>query len=103
MAGLYHDSAKQIIDPVEENGNTLFPNHAEKSAEIVHTRMKVLAFSNEEIHFVGTIISYHMSDELRSIGEEENSERDIYRYFQKTGKTGIVIGFSSSGGYNRNL
>ncbi len=93
IAALYHDSGKAFIDPDEVNGNTLFPGHAEKSAEIAHTRMKVLTFSNDEIHFVRSVIRFHMSDELKTIGAAENSERDIYRFFQKTGKTGIVIVF----------
>ena len=93
LAGLYHDSAKQNILPVEEEGKIIFPNHAKKSAEIVQTRMRDLAFSNEEISFVGTIIKHHMSAHLKSIGEDKNPNRGVYRYFQDTKDLGVMIGF----------
>lgn len=93
LAGLYHDCAKQYILPVEEEGKTIFPNHAKKSADIVCTRMRELAFSNEDINFVGTIIKHHMSAYLKSIGEDENPNRRIYRYFQEAKDLGVLIGF----------
>jgi len=93
MAALYHDSAKSLIPPLEDRGKVFFPDHAEKSAEIINERMKALAFSNEEIHFVKSIVRYHMSDCLKSVGEGGNPNRSIYHYFQETGYTGVLIGF----------
>ncbi len=92
LAGLYHDSAKPNIFPIEEEGKIVFPNHAKKSAEIVRARMSSLAFSNEDIYFVETIIRHHMSGYLRSIGIDENPNRDIYRYFLETKELGVLIG-----------
>ena len=34
-----------------------------------------------------------MSERLKTIGEEENPNRSIYRFFQETGITGVMIGF----------
>jgi tRNA nucleotidyltransferase/poly(A) polymerase len=93
LAGLYHDSAKLNIQPVEDGGRIIYPNHAEKSAEIVQGRMKALAFSNEDINFVRKIIRYHMSEHLKRIGEDENPNRSIYRFFLETGDLGVMIGF----------
>lgn len=93
LAALYHDSGKPFIEPVEEVGTVKYPNHAEKSADIVLKRMKALTFSNEEIQFVYSIIRYHMADELRTIGDEENPYRNIYRYFRESGYSGVMIGF----------
>ena len=93
LTALYHDSAKQNILPVEEEGKIVFPDHAKKSAEIVRTRMSALAFSNEDINFVETIIRYHMSGYLKSIGEDDNPNRGIYCYFQETGDLGVLLGF----------
>lgn len=92
LAGIYHDSAKQNILPVENEGKIVFPNHANKSAQIVHARMRALAFSNEDINFVGSIINYHMSVYLKSISEDENPNRGIYRYFQDTEDLGVLVG-----------
>ena len=93
LAGLYHDSAKQNILHVQKEGKFVFPNHAKNSVEIVHARMNALAFSNDDINFVGTIIRYHMSAYLKSIGEDESPNRGIYRYFQETGDLGVILGF----------
>jgi len=93
LAALYHDSGKAYIVPIEEGEKFTYPNHAEKSAQIVHERMKSLAFSNEEIQFVDSVIRHHMDDELKTIGDEENPNRYIYRYFRQTGNSGIEIGF----------
>jgi len=92
LAGLYHDSAKPYIKPDEDKGKIVFPNHAKKSAEIVCARMKTLAFSNEDINFVKKIIKYHMSVYFKSIGTNENPNRDIYRYFQDAEDLGILLG-----------
>jgi len=92
LAGLYHDSAKPYIAPVEDEGKIVYPNHDKKGAEIVRKRMKALAFSNEDINFVDKIIKHHMSAYLKSIGTDENPNRDIYRYFQVAKDSGIMIG-----------
>ena len=93
LAALYHDSGKALIVPTREDDKVIYPNHAEKSANIVRERMKALAFSNEEIQFVYSVIRYHMADELKTIGEEEDPYRSIYRYFRETAYSGVMIGF----------
>jgi len=93
IVGLFHDSAKSNIPTVEDEGKIVFPDHAKKSAEITKSRMKSLAFSNEDINFVDTIIGFHMSPNLKSIGIDEKPNRAIYRYFQETGEFGVLLGF----------
>ncbi len=93
IAALYHDSGKSFIPATIDGEKVLFRNHAEKSAKVVRERMKALAFSNKEIQFVSTIIRYHMTDKLKSIGEEGNSRRNVFRFFKETGDYGIMVGF----------
>ncbi len=92
LAGLYHDSAKSNISPFKEDGRIVYPNHALKSAEIVRVRMGALAFSNDDINFVATIIRYHMSEYFKSISIEENPNRKIYRYFLEAKDLGVLLG-----------
>jgi poly(A) polymerase len=66
-------------------------NHAKNSVGIVRTNEWVAL--NDDINFVGTIIRYHMSAYLKSIGEDESPNRGLYRYFQETGDLGVLLGF----------
>jgi poly(A) polymerase len=92
MAALYHDVGKVFTTPIRKGEEILYPEHAEKSVNIVQERMKELAFSNEEILFVNSVIRFHMAVVLKTIGEEKEPSRNVYRYFRETADSGVMIG-----------
>ena len=83
----------KIFCLLKKKEKLFFQTTQKKVLKLFIARMKALAFSNEDINFVGTIIKYHMSAYLKSIGEDENPNRGIYRYFQETKDLGVMIGF----------
>jgi poly(A) polymerase len=93
FATLYHDSGKSIIMPVKFEEKFIYKNHAEASANIASKRLKLLAFSSEEIQFVKLVILHHMDEELKNIGEGKDVSKNIYRYFRDAKYCGIMVGF----------
>jgi poly(A) polymerase len=93
LAALYHDSGKSMIKPEIIEEKVIYKNHAEISANIAYERLKALAYSNEEIQFVKSVVLHHMDKKMKYIGEDKEPLKNIYRFFRETKKSGIMIGF----------
>ncbi len=92
LAILYHDLSKVEINPVEVSGKIGFPGHAEKSADLFDKTRSNWALSKEEFQFVDHIIRNHMLPEGINGTDEANSRRVLYRFFQRSGSAGVLIG-----------
>ena len=92
LAILYHDLSKVEILPVEIAGKIGFPGHAEKSADLFDKTRSNWALSKEEFQFVDHIIRNHMLPEGINGTDEVNSRRVLYRFFQRSGSAGVLIG-----------
>jgi tRNA nucleotidyltransferase/poly(A) polymerase len=92
LAILYHDLSKVEITPVEVSGKIGFPGHAEKSADLFDQTRSNWALSKEEFQFIDRLIRNHMLPEGINGTDEVNSRRVLYRFFQRSGSAGVLIG-----------
>ena len=88
-AALSHDWGKPLTRSVEE-GRVRFFTHDEKGAELVAGRLRMLAFSTDEIRLVSTIVRHHMRPSLLA-REGVLTRRAIYRFFRDTGDVGPEV------------
>jgi tRNA nucleotidyltransferase/poly(A) polymerase len=95
LAALYHDVAKPQAKKVDEEGQLRFWGHDQQGAEIAAKRARLLAFSNDEIQRLETIIQNHMRIHFhtnRLVREgKPPSRRAVYRFFRDAGPAGVDI------------
>jgi poly(A) polymerase len=92
---LYHDVAKPHTKKVSEAGQLRFWDHDQQGAEMAEARARALAFSNEEVQRVGTVVRNHMrilfhTNRLVKDGKPP-SRRAVYRFFRDTGAFGVDV------------
>jgi len=93
LAGLFHDSGKQVVDPSIKGTRKKYPGHAEESTEFLKSWGKKYALSNSEIDYVSTIILHHMKKEFREFADGKDHRAQIFQFFQETGRVGVFAGF----------
>jgi len=101
FAALYHDVAKPLTVSKDETGHIRFWGHDLKGAEMAEARARALAFSNDEIERLVTIIRHHMRLHYhfsrKDSEDKDPSRRAIYRFFRDAGLAGpdlILLGLA---------
>jgi len=95
LAALYHDVAKPQTQKVDEAGQMRFWGHDQQGAEMAAERARQLAFSNEEIARLETVIRMHMrilfhTNRLLKDGRPP-TRRAVYRFFRDSGAAGVDL------------
>lgn len=95
LAALYHDVAKPATRKADEEGQLRFWNHDEQGAEMAAERARRLAFSNEEIARLETVVRNHMrilfhTNRLVRDGKPP-TRRAVYRFFRDSGPAGVDL------------
>ena len=95
LAALYHDIAKPQARQTDEAGQLHFWDHDQLGAATLAERARRLAFSNDEIQRLETILRNHMRIHFhtnRLVGEEKSpSRRAVYRFFRDSGPAGVDL------------
>jgi len=67
LTAYLHDAGKPAASKINPRTNDLFfTGHAGKGADIVAEELKNLTFSNDDIHFITTLIRYHMRNAINA-------------------------------------
>lgn len=93
LAALFHDVGKGAVTPVIKNGRKSFSKHAKKGAEINRKWAINFGFSKIEVDYLSKMIQYHMKPSKDEFNDANNKDIYVHRFFQKTGPTGILLGF----------
>ena len=93
IAGIYHDAGKGVITPVMKNDRKSFSKHAKIGSELIHQRAKIMGFSNDEVECLTKLVRFHMKPSQKEFADKIKKDIHIHRFFNKTGSTGIMIGF----------
>ncbi len=92
FAALYHDTGKPQTKTVNEDGTTHFYGHEDVGAEMAAHRSRELNLSNDEIHWLHSVIKNHMRIHSLAIRLQKDgkmpSRRSIYRFFRDAGNAG---------------
>lgn len=91
LAALYHDTGKPATYQVDDGGRIRFIGHESLSAEIISRRGNILRLSNQEIHWLKTIVKNHMRPLLLAQSGQPPCKRAKYRFFRQTGPAGVDI------------
>ena len=95
FSALYHDVSKPDKSVTGSEGRIRFWGHEEEGAEIVSKRANKLAFSNDEINRLSTIVQNHMRIHFhttRMLDENKApSRRAIFRFYRDVGDAGVDI------------
>jgi tRNA nucleotidyltransferase/poly(A) polymerase len=95
LAALYHDVAKPAAMQTDENGQIRFWEHDQQGAEVVGSRARELALSNDEVAHLETIVRNHMRllFHINRLVQEDKqpSRRAIYRFFRDAGSAGVEL------------
>ena len=92
LAALYHDISKTQISPITDGDRVVFPGHAQASVKVYRTLNANWALSNAENQFIEKLINFHMLSNDIVDTSSSQSCRAIYRYYQQTGRSGVVAG-----------
>jgi len=87
LALLLHDIGKPATRSVEDSGRIRYFGHEDKGVELAGPALRRLRFSNEQIHWVKTIIANHLRPIL--LAQNGMSKRAMYRFFRDTGDAGV--------------
>ncbi len=91
FAALLHDAGKPQTRSVEDSGRIRFFDHEQAGEKIARRRARELRLSNQEIDFTSAVVRGHMRPLLLANEENPPTSRAIYRFFRKTGDTGVDI------------
>ena len=83
LAALLHDIGKPETLTVGENGATHFYGHEAVSAKMAETAMRDLKFSDEDIHYVKTLVKEHMR--LGNYANSNPTRRALRRLLRDVG------------------
>ena len=91
LAALYHDIGKPQTLKEDDDGRIRFFNHDTEGARIVSVRARRLRLSNEEIHWIKTIVRHHMRPLMLAHVGHIPTKRAIYRFYRATQAAGIDV------------
>lgn len=107
FAALLHDIGKPMTITVGEDGYLHFYNHAKVGADLAWEAAKALQLSNAESAWIRTIVENHMRLLPLVNRGQAPTRRDVYRFFQEAGETGVAVALLSLADtlatYNQNL
>lgn len=95
LAALYHDYGKAHTQQQDERGHIHFYGHEVVSVQQVRQRMRALAFANNEMDWVSTVVMKHMRPINLAMTNELPSAKAVYRFYRDVGDAGIAIGLHS--------
>ena len=91
LGALLHDLGKADTRSVDSSSRIRFIGHEETGAELVIGWMKQMAFSNNEIRQVATMVRHHMRPAQLAQTAARPSRRAIYRFFRDSHANGLDI------------
>jgi len=91
LAALYHDAGKPQASTASDNGRIRFFDHENIGSEMIELRSRELRMSNDEIHYLSTVVKNHMRILWLLQTGREISRRAVYRFFRDTDQAGIDV------------
>jgi len=89
FAALMHDVGKATTRSSTDK-HVQFHGHEKVGAEITMHRAQQLRLSNEEIHFLTTVVQNHMRP-LWLFREKDVSKRAVFRFWRDSGEAGVDV------------